>query len=296
MAVWTEHFLPTADGQLLWAEAGAGPVILFLHGGPGDEYRYLKVLAEPLTDRYRCILFDQRGSGGSTLQVVDRETVHPDRFVADIEALRGEIGAETITLLGHSWGGILALLYGVAFPQRVGKAVLVGLGPLNQEMEAVARVNRMKVLTAAERARHAELTAARREAVAAGDRERVTAINRERFALNARAGMVDPTRLEASIEEWIAADRYRNWAVNPLVLAQIDREGLWAGLPRLAAPVLVLYGYQDFEPITQAYMLRERMAHVLIAFINEAGHVPWVEQPDAVQREIRAFLEAFSER
>jgi proline iminopeptidase len=60
---WTEHLLPTPDGELAWYETGSGAPLVFLHGGPGDDHRYMKALAEPLADHFRCILYDQRGSG-----------------------------------------------------------------------------------------------------------------------------------------------------------------------------------------------------------------------------------------
>lgn len=92
--MWREHTLTTADGELLWCDKGAGRLIVFLHGGPGDEHRYLRLLADPLTPYYRCLLYDQRGSGGSKLQRLDEATLHPDRFVADLEQLRLELRAE----------------------------------------------------------------------------------------------------------------------------------------------------------------------------------------------------------
>ena len=57
-----------------------------------------------------------------------------------------------------------------------------------------------------------------------------------------------------------------------------------------AAPTLVLYGYQDFEPITQAYLLRERLPQAELVFLNECGHVPWFEQPGEFYRVLGVFL------
>src|SRR5436305_7790364 len=86
--MWKEHVLPTADLHLAWYEAGDGPVVVFLHGGPGDDHSYLRALAEPLSRQFRCILYDQRGSGHSQLRELDEETLHITRFFDDLEALR----------------------------------------------------------------------------------------------------------------------------------------------------------------------------------------------------------------
>ncbi len=63
-------------------------------------------------------------------------------------------------------------------------------------------------------------------------------------------------------------------------------------LGRLTAPLLVIYGYQDFEPITQAFTLREHLPQTRIVLRDECAHVPWLEQPDGFYRELVAFLEA----
>jgi proline iminopeptidase len=69
--MWQEHSLPIPDGRLLWCDSGRGPCVVFLHGGPGDEHRSLRSLAEPFTGHYRCVLYDQRGSGGPAFERLD---------------------------------------------------------------------------------------------------------------------------------------------------------------------------------------------------------------------------------
>ena len=288
--MWQEHLLSTRDGKLLYCEAGAGPAVVFLHGGPGDEHRSLRPLAEPLAENFHCILYDQRGSGGSTLERLNEHNLHPDRFVEDLEDLRRHLGLETLTLVGHSWGAILALLYGGAHPQQVGRLALLGMGPLNQEMAQVARANRLKPLSPQERQAYRRLTVERQAALEAGDAARMEAVQRERMRLAARSLFYHQDQVERFLEDWFKFEPYRNWRVNPLVGRQMDAEKLWAGLLRIQAPALVLYGYQDFEPITQAYLLREYMPDARPFFINECGHVPWLEQREAVESALLAFL------
>jgi pimeloyl-ACP methyl ester carboxylesterase len=66
------------------------------------------------------------------------------------------------------------------------------------------------------------------------------------------------------------------------------------GLPlgRITAPVLIVYGYQDFEPITQAYLLREQLPHAQLCLLNECGHLPWLEQPELFYTALTEFLSA----
>ena len=299
--MWQEHILNIADGQLLWcdkrlrgvpqSDRGTGKSLIFLHGGPGDEYRYLLPFAESFTSHFHCILYDQRGSGGSKLERIDQSTVHPDRFVLDLEQLRLELQHDQVILVGHSWGAMLALLYGAAYPKNVERLVLIGLGPLNEEMDRVAKANLIKPLSSEERQEYARLSQKKHKAIQTGDKATVTAINRERMKLSFRGICYDCKSINTLVENWLEYELYRNWFVNRIVNQLLDRQKLWERLPQVNASTLVLYGYQDFEPIVQAYLLKEQMPNVELCFINECGHIPWLEQPDKVKQAIMKFLD-----
>ena len=59
-----------------------------------------------------------------------------------------------------------------------------------------------------------------------------------------------------------------------------------------AGPLLIVYGYQDFEPITRAYLPRDRLPHARASLLNECGHHPWLEQPEAFFEQLVRFLHA----
>jgi pimeloyl-ACP methyl ester carboxylesterase len=76
---WQERFLDANGHRMAWHEIGRGPTLVCLHGG----YDYLlnRPMAELLADRYRCVLYDQRGAGRSRLDPPDEESMHFSRFV-----------------------------------------------------------------------------------------------------------------------------------------------------------------------------------------------------------------------
>ena len=103
---------------------GALPVV-FLHGGPGAGIApYHRRFFDPA--RWHVALFDQRGAGQSTpfADLADNTTAH---LVADIEAVREELGVERWVVFGGSWGSTLALAYAEAHPERVLGLVLRGI-------------------------------------------------------------------------------------------------------------------------------------------------------------------------
>lgn len=102
-----------------------GKPVVLLHGGPGAGCSpKMRRFHDP--ERYRIVLFDQRGAGRSTphADLVDNTTWH---LVADIEKLRETLGIERWQVFGGSWGSTLALAYAQAHPQRVCELVLRGI-------------------------------------------------------------------------------------------------------------------------------------------------------------------------
>jgi proline iminopeptidase len=121
------------DGhQIYWEVCGnpAGKPVVFLHGGPGGgcspEHRRL---FNP--DKYRIVLFDQRGCGRS-LPHASLEANTTWDLVEDMERLRRHLGIDVWQVFGGSWGSTLALAYAQTYPERVSELILRGIFLLRQ--------------------------------------------------------------------------------------------------------------------------------------------------------------------
>ena len=115
------------EHDLYFEECGkqTGRPILFLHGGPGAGIAPShRRLFNP--DRFRCVLFDQRGSGQSR-PFASIESNTTDALIGDIEALRHNLGVDKFILFGGSWGSTLALAYAIAYPEHVESLILRGI-------------------------------------------------------------------------------------------------------------------------------------------------------------------------
>jgi proline iminopeptidase len=130
--------LEVGDGQrLYWEESGnpGGRPVVFLHGGPGGETspRHRRAF-DP--ERYRIILFDQRGAGRSLPHAsepgYDLSVNTTWHLVADLETLRVDRGIDRWQVFGGSWGSTLALAYAQTHPERVTELVLRGIFTLRQ--------------------------------------------------------------------------------------------------------------------------------------------------------------------
>jgi proline iminopeptidase len=102
-----ESILTVRGIQVFERRTGEGPPVVVLHGGPGAHHDYLLPGFDALATGRTLLYYDQRGGGRSpvprTVPVGWRE------HVADLEALRNTWGFDRLTLLGYSWGGLLAL-------------------------------------------------------------------------------------------------------------------------------------------------------------------------------------------
>jgi proline iminopeptidase len=113
----------------------ANPVIVFLHGGPGGDYRSLLRLRErfngySLADEYFLVFWDQRGAGLSTRH--GKESLTLDVYLADLNALVNRYSpVRPVYLIGESWGGMYGTAFINRYPQRVAGAVLIEPGPMN---------------------------------------------------------------------------------------------------------------------------------------------------------------------
>ena len=110
--------LPVGDGHTLYYEISGNPKgkpVVFLHGGPGGGTQPAqRRFFDP--DRYRIVLFDQRGAGQSTPSggLESNTTAH---LVEDIETLRRHLGIARWVVFGGSWGSTLTLAYAGAYPE-----------------------------------------------------------------------------------------------------------------------------------------------------------------------------------
>lgn len=129
-----ETWIPSDDARLyalVRGEDPQAPLMIWLHGGPGGAERPLFRDFDSGLERDLIVTyFDQRGAGRSYDPHADLRRLTIAQHLADldrvVDALRQRLGREKVTLVGHSWGSVLGLLYLQAHPEKV--AAFVGVG------------------------------------------------------------------------------------------------------------------------------------------------------------------------
>src|SRR5262245_5088973 len=105
-------------------EVGQGLPCIVMHGGLGVDHTQFREALDPLGDVLRLVYYDHRGNGRSGRPPL--ETLTLAQLAADADALRAHLGLEKVAVLGHSYGGCIALQYALRHPDRLSHLLLVG--------------------------------------------------------------------------------------------------------------------------------------------------------------------------
>jgi proline iminopeptidase len=255
---------------------GSGPPVIVLHGGPGAHHDYLLPGFDALARGRELIYYDQRGGGQSP---VPRETpVGWREQVADLEELRNQWGIEALTIVGYSWGGLLAELYATEFPGHVGQMALVSPAPAWRDM----RIEFERRFS--ERNLALELQQKRAALRASGLRERSPEEYARRiFELSVEPYFYDPARTRDLTPFRVTGRTQQE------VWSSLDGYDLRPALAPLRIPTIVLQGQNDLIPLEST----ETVARLLAAELHllpRCGHVPYVEAHEDFVRLLTGFL------
>jgi proline iminopeptidase len=285
--------LQTSDKEasLYITEIGHGPAVVVLHGGPGQDFHYLVEAVRPSSDRFRFILFDQRGSVLSPVSEAKTKALTLDKLVDDLETLRQALGEDKLILVGHSAGTALAMAYYKAHPDHVKGLVLADSQPPGIETPEWDKA------FAARRDAQIHRPEVQATLAAAGldkDPARLTPRQQdERWRLTHLIPMdvyrLDRWRRFEGGGSWYNADAAQaiGGSEDP---AACDIAGVLAAHP---VPITVIDGDHDFiDPSGAGWRsLAAERREIRIFPLKSAGHYSWIDNPEGFGRSLRAGLE-----
>jgi len=279
-----EGFTTTTGSPLYWAKYGRtnAPKLLLLHGGPGADHCYMLPQMLRLGERYDLLFYDQRGGGRSKSD--GRDPITWRTHVDDLGALVIEFGLEPLSVLGYSWGAMLALLYTIEQrrnPHLVPPArlALVSPAPLTREYRRAfeAEFNR--------RQQAPKIQEMREELAKSGLREKDPAAYRQRafelgvagyFATPSKARDLTPFRVVGKVQQSV-------WES----LGNFDLIG---DLEGIKTPSIVIHGRDDPIPLASSVEASRAIGTGLVV-LDDCGHVPYVEQPKPLFSALDTFLD-----
>ncbi len=279
-------FTASTGVPLYWARYGTrgGTPLVILHGGPGASHDYLLPQMLALADPGRDLVFyDQRGGGRSRTD--DRSSITWLTQVDDLAAVIAELEIAPLTLVGYSWGAMLAMLYSIhGTVQRrepmVRRLVLIDPAPVTRAFRDrfEAEFNRRQTAP--------RIRAMRDELAGSGLRERDPEAYRQRaFELSVAGYFADPDRARGLTPFRVVA-RVQQSIWDSLGDFDLTQPGM---LDSVHVPALITHGRQDPIPVESSQAAAAALQARLV-ILEDCGHVPYVEQPTPLFQAVESFL------
>ncbi len=272
--------MPIRGVSLYVHVVGDGYPLLIMHGGPGVDHTTMLSL-QALEDRFKLIFYDHRCNGRST--GADVRTMTWQNLTTDADALRQVLGIERWAVLGHSFGGMVALEYALRYPQNLSHLLLMDTCgdswwvQQNAPKVLAKRGYSAAIVRTAERFYSGEITV---EEFLPSVRKLSLAyyhtINPIQVARDIAVGMRMKTRPEATIFGY--HQLLKGWTV-------MDR------LHEIQVPTLVIGGRSDFQfPPEHQAALAAGIPNADLEIVERAGHNPHTERRDDVLQALCNFL------
>jgi pimeloyl-ACP methyl ester carboxylesterase len=271
---WAEFETRDDGPRIAGLRAGDGPRVLLLHGGPGIAFDYLRGLADELSEENDVAWYQQRGQEPSAAE-------GPYTVAADVDDARrvlDELDWPQAYVVGHSWGGHLALHVAQAIPERLlGVLAVDPLGAVGDGRwpEFDEEIFRRTPEAVRDRAREID------ELQTAGDADDGLAL--EGMRLVWPAYFAEPEHAPPMPELRIATER--GAAMVQSILAELP--ALEARLPLISVPVGFVHGAWSPMPLAASSDAAERIPGAWVDVVDGAGHFVWVEAPGAVRAALR---------
>jgi proline iminopeptidase len=275
MAVLCEGYIPVEGAEIYYREVGQGRPVIVLHGGFDLDHAYFLPDMDRLADSCRLIYYDQRGRGKSVGNV---QSMSIESEMRDLDAVREYFGLDSVALLGHSWGGVLAMEYAVRHPWHVSHIILAGTGPASQEDIELYLQEWSRRSSPHEAAIRALRSG---ESYKAGDPKALAEWYRIYFSTTIK----EPEalgRLNLDLEGFTNEMVLRGRAIEErLWIETWGTRGynLIPKLKELTIPTLVIHGDYDFIPLETAVRIAQAMPAARLVVLKDCGHFPYLERP-----------------
>lgn len=286
-----------ANGVMIYYKIfGRGKPLVIVHGGPGASHDYFLPYLTPLARHYQLVFIDERGSGRSqTLEDVSAYTV--ENMVEDVEAVRQALGLGQVSLLGHSYGGVLAQAYALKYQKNLSFLILA------------STFSSTKALN--------EVFARMKEKMAPELRDRINRLESDGLYGHGKDYEKNRYTTEYMTAAWgdgYFPYLYRNrpdpnydpidngkmsWALYRemwgshgefVVDGNLKSVEYTDRLATLKVPTLLLVGDHDECDPSMSKVMQAKIAGSKLVILPESGHMTFVDQPGLFEKAVQDFL------
>jgi proline iminopeptidase len=241
-----------------------------------------------LSKSYRLIYYDQRGRGLSGVDI-PLEEISIETELQDLDDLRRSLRIDKVAILGHSWGGYLAMEYAIRYPDRVSHMILMNTAIASHEdymlfqqerhKRMANHVERLKALTSS--AKYME-----------GDPQTVAEYYRIKYSVTIK----QPERLKKlnlNFKNFTKEGILRAREIEKRLLDETwfsKQFNLIPKLKKIHCPTLIIHGDYDFVPVTCVAHIAEAISDAHFVLLEDCGHFAYLESPNDVRSAIDYFM------
>jgi len=275
---------------------GRGAPLMIVHGGPGASHDYFLPYLLPLARRNRLVFIDERGSGKSE-KLEDPKGYTVENMVEDVEAVRQGLGLGRISLMGHSYGGVLAQAYALKYQSNLTHLILASTFPSTSQMN--------------------EVFVKMKEKMSPDLRQRIDAMEKQGLfgqSLDYRKNRYTDEYMIAAWGEGYFPYVYQNHpdanydpVQNGVMSWDLYRE-MWGSdgefiidgnlnsveyvdrLPTIHVPTLLIAGDHDECDPSLSQEMHAKIAGSQIVILPKSGHMTFVDQPSMFIHSVDGFL------
>jgi proline iminopeptidase len=288
-----------AHGVLIYYKiVGRGQPLMIVHGGPGASHDYLLPHLLPLARTHKLIFIDERGSGRSQ-RLEDSSQYTVENMVEDVEDVRQALGLGRISLMGHSYGGVLAQAYALKYQKNLTHLIL------GSTFHSTTAIN--------------EILAKIKQNMPADEREKLEAL--EKAGLFGKGKDWEKGRYPDDYARLAWGDGYFPYLYqrrpdanydpmsgNTSTAWELYRE-MWGShgefvidgnlksveytdrLSTIHVPTLVICGDHDESAPSLSRTMHEKIAGSKLVIVPQAGHMVFVDQPTIYLKALEDFLQ-----
>lgn len=272
-----EHRLQRGDVSLVYETEGKGDPVILLAGGPGVTPYSVEHPFHEVAKDHLAVLIHQRGTGKTALDRYDQRHVSIPLFVEDIDKVREELHAEKITLIGHSWGGMLSMAYAAAHPDRVSRLILMDSGGANLSFAQVFSDNITMRLLPEDLQDRDKANAERRT-----DPEMAS----YHYLQSILPGYFFKREAALEFRKELKPQDY-NARIAPFLMGSYN---VADSVSAYHGPVAIIQGRQDPIDASTVLLNKNFLPQAKVHWIERAGHIPWLEREEAFDRTLQEAL------
>ena len=272
--------LTTNGVELYYRVEGQGDPALVMHGGLGvDHTPFVNSSFNTLADRLKLVYYDHRCNGRSGCPGI--ESLTHENLATDAEGLRVALGLEQPTVIGHSYGGFVALEYALRYSSKPRRLILITTAPSYEtlnEARAEAMSRAPELMPAVERSLNAE---AKNNA----ERRAIMAELAPLYCYNFKE--MEKKLGQATRDIVYSVEAHRQSFKN-----LVPKYDVRSKLDSIDIPVLIICGRHDWiTPVSQSQLMHERLPNSELVIFENSAHWVYVEEPELFQETVGDWLD-----